>query len=182
MNTPQIEMLDAEMEHNTRMSVTPLLDAVTGFMQIAGQSTGKFDAQQAALYTGLQLEELSEKIEVLAAAAVEQHERDQLKSLATLLDLSAYSFKQGRFMGCFVRAEHDKLIDADFDAAWVSLGALLSVSPLAAEAVAHGTYTNLTKFPGGKCTRDANGKVVKPEGWQEPDFTPFVDQTYVNQP
>ena len=178
MDPTRIEMLDAEMEHNTRMSFTPLLDAVIGFMQIGGQSTGRFNPQQAALYMGLQLEELAEKVQVLRDSAVEMVDRNALDILYYSLCRHAEQFKAGRFMGCFTRADHDKLIDADFDSAWVSLGALVSTTPLPEEAVAHGTYTNLAKFPGGKAERDENGKIKKPAGWTPPDFTRFVDPAF----
>lgn len=171
-------MFDAEMEHKNRISFTPLVDAVVGFMQIGGQSTHRFNPQQAALYMGLQLEELAEKCEVLALAAVEQHERDIMDNMRSYLTLMSGLFKAGQFMGCFTRADHDKLIDADFDTAWVSIGAVVSTASLPEEAIAHGTYTNLAKFPEGKCERDANGKIQKPADWAPPDFTPFVDPAF----
>ncbi len=176
--TSALSMLDAEMEHKTRISFTPLTEAVFGFMQIGGQSTHRFNPQQATLYMGLQLEELAEKVEVLWAGAVESNEQSQLLSLLMELRTASLKFKSGRFMGCFTRADHDKLIDADFDLAWVSLGAIASTATRPEEAIAHGTYTNLAKFPEGKCVRDANGKIQKPAGWVPPDFTPFVDLAF----
>lgn len=171
-------MPGAEMEHKNRISFTPLVDAVMGFMQIGGQSTHRFNPKQATLYMGLQLEELAEKVEVLALAAVEKHERDDLTEMRDYLTSMADRFKAGHFMGCFTRADHDKLIDADFDTAWVSIGAVVSTAALAEEAIAHGTYTNLAKFPEGKCVRDANGNIQKPAGWAPPDFTSFVDPAF----
>lgn len=149
---------------------------VQDFMTKGGQTTSKFNARQACLYMGLQLEEMAEKVAVLMDGTLTASQREHLQVLHITLDKFAREFKAGMHEGDFLRADHAELIDADFDTAWVSIGALLSTALFPMDAIAHGTYTNLDKFRDG-CIKDANGKIKKPEGWQEPDFRPYVDPT-----
>ena len=163
-------------EGKTRESSVSLVDAVLRFMTLGGQSTGKFDAHQAGLYTGLQFEELAEKIEAIAEGAVTPSDKAHLLDLAVILRRFEQEFKRGHHYGAILRSTHAKIIDADFDIAFVSLGSLASVSPFPRRAVAHGVFTNLDKFRDGKVLRDEKtGKVLKPEGWVQADFTPYVD-------
>lgn len=154
-----------------------ITDAVMNFMQFAGQSVCKMNADQACLYTGLQLEELAEKIEVIMGGCVTQVRRDMLRQHHRALVAASEDFKAGLHTGDILRSNHADLIDADIDLAWVSLGALASTSKHPFGAIAHCTYTNLDKLRGGKCIRDANGKIQKPADWQAPDFTPYVDNS-----
>ena len=163
------------MNTETRESTVELVDAVHGFMQLGGQTTGKMNAEQACLYTGLQLEELAEKIEAISKGCLTEGESRSLRYLARTLNDYASEFKKGIHTGDILRANHADLIDADFDLAWVSIGALISVSPEPERAIAHGTFTNLDKFRDGKCVKDANGKIQKPADWQAPDFSAYVD-------
>lgn len=163
------------MNTETRESDVELVDAVHGFMQLGGQTTGKMNAEQACLYTGLQLEELAEKITVIAMGALTKTTRDSLFNFAAHMVRMATEFQKGLHAGDILRANHAELIDADFDLAWVSIGALISVSPEPERAIAHGTFTNLDKFRDGKCVKDANGKIQKPADWRAPDFTPYID-------
>jgi predicted HAD superfamily Cof-like phosphohydrolase len=160
-----------------RESEIELVDAVRGFMQIGGQTTGKMNAKQAALYTGLQLEEMAEKIEAIIGGAIFPEDKRHLDNLVVVLKKYADEFKQGHHMGAILRADHAELIDADFDLAWVSIGGVMSTAAEPERAIAHGTYTNLAKFPDGKCVRDANGKIQKPAGWTSPNFSDYTDQT-----
>lgn len=151
-----------------------LMTAVKRFMTIAGQTTVGFNARQASLYLGLQFEELSEKIKELASAAVEEHERVHLGNIGVMLESWGDMFKQGDFQGCLMRADRAALLDADYDIAFVSCGAMFSTSTDAFGAAHEGSRSNLDKFPGGVAIRDDNGKVVKPKDWQPPNFAKFV--------
>ncbi len=168
------------MNRIIRMFTGTFVDAVMRFMTIGGQTTGKFNARQACLYTGLQLEELREKIVEIQAGCVTSEAAQHLAPLIAMLAVYADEFKQGKHEGDILRANHEGLIDADFDLAWVSLGALASTSSSPHGAIAHGAFTNLDKFvqgPDGNLTalKDANGKIQKRPGWQPPDFSQFVD-------
>lgn len=158
-----------------RESEIGLVDAVDGFMRIAGQRTGKFDARQACLYTGLVLEEVGEMIDVIIGGTLTESQRAHLFPLSNMLHHFAKEFRDGMHEGDILRCNHAELLDAQFDTAWVAIGALMSTSAYPENAIAHGTFTNLDKFPDGKCLRDANGKVQKPPGWRAPDFTPYID-------
>lgn len=160
-----------------RESDKELVDAVSTFMTIGGQTTGKMNAKQAALYTGLQLEEMAEKIEAIIGGAIFPEDKQHLDKLVVVLKQYADEFKRGMHMGAILRADHAELIDADFDLAWVSIGGVMSTAAEPERAIAHGTHTNLAKFPDGVCIRDANGKIRKPPNWQAPDFSDYTDKT-----
>lgn len=163
------------MTYTSRENWTPLTQAVMTFMSLAGQSTDKFNARQACLYTGLQLEEMAEKIEVIMGGCLTTSQKEHLGALHSVLKLFAAEFRDGLHQGDILRCDHAELIDADFDTAWVSIGALASTSPSPGAAIAHGTHTNMDKFRGGIVQKDENGKVKKPADWQRPDFEPYID-------
>ena len=151
-------------------------DSVYNFMNQGGQTIGRFNARQACLYTGLQLEELAEKIDVIKSSTLTAAQRDHLGVLQSTLEMFAKEFKAGMHEGDMLRSQHENLIDADFDLAWVSLGALFSTSVVGMRAIAHGSYTNMEKFRDG-VIKDANGKIQKPAGWTPPNFLPYIDTT-----
>lgn len=158
-----------------------LIESVPEFMELGEQTTDRFNARQACLYTGLQCEELAEKIEAIMEGTLTPSQRDHLGVLANTLRIFSKEFKQGLHEGDILRSTHKDLIDADFDLAWVSVAAVFSSSIAGHRAIAHGTYTNMAKFPlvNGErvCIKDENGKIKKPEGWKPPDFSPYVDPT-----
>lgn len=158
-----------------RESAMNLVTAVRTFMRLGDQSTSRFNAPQACLYTGLELEEMGEKIAAIAEGAVTESARMRLLDFADVLKQWSEEFKRGDHHGSLLRATHSKLIDADFDIAWVAVGALMSTAAKPESAIAHGTFTNLDKFRDGQVLKDANGKIRKPADWREPDFTPYID-------
>lgn len=164
------------MTHDRR-NYTSLQAAVANFMQLGGQTTNGFNARQACLYMGLQLEELAEKVEAIRGGTMTPAQDQHLRVLQSTLEMFAREFKAGMHEGDITRANHADLIDADFDLAWVSLGALYSTAINGYHAIAHGTFTNMDKFRGGVCERDENGKIKKPADWIPPDFTSYVDPT-----
>lgn len=168
------------MNRKLRIFTGDIVQAIILFMRIGGQTTGKFNARQACLYTGLQLEELAEKIAVVQGGCVTAEASKHLSWLIAMLNQYADEFKQGKHEGDILRANHADLIDADFDLAWVSIGALASTSVAPLGAIAHGSFTNLDKFiedAKGELTalKDGNGKIQKRPNWQRPDFESFVD-------
>lgn len=160
-----------------RESDVEFIDAVRGFMQVAGQTTDKFNARQVSLYTGLELEEMAERIAVISQGCISPSEELRLKDLADLLHNWGNEFKAGKHEGNILRCDHAQLIDGQFDGAWVSTAACFSTSRDAEAAFRHGTFTNLDKFRGGVAIKDANNKVQKPADWQAPDFEPYTDKT-----
>lgn len=118
-----------ESDDANRECYTDLFNAVHGFMEAAGQSTGKFHARQATLYTGLVLEEVGEMIEVIMRGCVTDAQQAHLGILHNTLRRYAKEFRDGYHMGDILRCNHADLIDAQFDTAWVAVGALISTSP-----------------------------------------------------
>ena len=67
-------------------------------------------------------------------------------------------------------------LDACFDMIWVIVGYARSRGWDINEAWRHGAGTNLAKIDPttGLVRRREDGKILKPEGWKEPDFKQFV--------
>jgi len=74
--------------------------------------------------------------------------------------------------------ENDEVeqIDACFDLMWVVIGYMKSRGWDCNGIWDEGALSNLAKIDKatGKVIKRADGKVLKPEGWQEPDFTTFA--------
>lgn len=143
-------------------------------MKEAGQTVDTFNARQATLYVGLQLEEMAEKLGVISGGAVSMADRHLLSSTASALRQLSDRFKVGFHMGDVLRSRRDALLDADIDLAWASLGAAFSTSSDTYGAIAEVARANLDKFVDGKALRDKQGKVMKPAGWRPPNLEPFV--------
>lgn len=67
-------------------------------------------------------------------------------------------------------------IDACFDMIWVIVGFMKSRGWDCEEIWDEGAKSNLAKIDpvSGKVLKRSDGKVLKPEGWQKPDFSKFV--------
>lgn len=164
---------------------------VRRFTEAVGCTTDRFNVRQTALYIGLQLEEMAEKLEALGFTDKES----RLQIVARLREQSRY-FKDGRQDHLVEKADRAAMLDADIDLAWVTVGAALSSGADVLGAMREVAQANLDKlvecevcngeghFHSHPCTecggygavaiKDANGKVQKPEGWKAPDVTPFV--------
>lgn len=67
-------------------------------------------------------------------------------------------------------------LDACFDMMWVIIGYMKARGWDCEAAWEEGAQSNLSKIDPttGKVIRRADGKILKPEGWQPPDFSKFV--------
>jgi hypothetical protein len=182
--------------------VTDIIKAVQQFTEGVGCTTDRYNVRQTALYTGLQCEELGEKIEALYYG-LQSRKGDvaKLTRLEHLLDVLydvSQGMKQGEFDAAFERAERGEMLDADIDLAWVTIGSAFSQGADVRRAVAEVARANLGKLApcpvfacargertgGGKCgncngtglvaIKDSNGKVQKPAGWTPPNIEPFT--------
>lgn len=156
-----------------------LVDAIRLFMSIAGQYKGGPDVKTYGFYFGMQLEEMAEKLKAVAAAEPDAQQRAHMIELHTLMSHFALRFKEGHHLAALTFADQEELIDGDIDQAWVSLAAVHFIAKDGAAARAatyHVAERNLAKFPDGKVLRDANGKVLKPEGWTPPNHLPFLPE------
>ncbi len=168
------------------------VNAVRIFNEAVGQTTQEFNVRQTALCTGLQLEEMAEKLEaILGGDAPIVQDLNELSS----------SFKKGFCDEFILNADREAMLDADIDLAWVAIGSAFSQGADvfgACTAVFSANMDKLVECPlcGGKgwwfednlhddecemCSGrgvvaewDENGKVKKPEGWTPPDLKPFV--------
>lgn len=140
---------------------------VRRFTEAVGCTTDRFNARQTALYIGLQLEEMAEKLE--ACLQAETLLTNEIHNLSGM-------FKAGHMDHRVEAANRAAMLDADIDLAWVTIGSALSQGADVLGAMREVARANLDKFPGGVVTKDANGKVTKPDGWRAPDITPFVCQ------
>ena len=140
------------------------IQAVEKFVNAVSQTTDHFNVRQTALYTGLQVEELAEKLEAIGLSVWAKD----------LYDLSA-SFKVGHYDDMVSRADREELLDADIDLAWVTFGSSLSQGADVAGAFGEVVRANLAKVgPDGVVLRDENGKIQKPAGWTPPCLDKFI--------
>lgn len=128
------------------------------------------DVRQSAFYTGMQAEELAEK---LAAILPGHPVVNDLEALGLCLKDGTYDDAVRAALRTPAVAE--LMLDGDMDLIWVSIGAAYAGGADCAGAYAAVLDANWAKFPGGVVNRDpATGKVLKPEGWKAPDLTEFL--------
>lgn len=162
----------------TAPSGTPnLVDRVYEFNRI-GQVTppGHFNADRVGFYTGMQLEEMAETLEAIAAGHVDVLARIRLREFATAMDALGKEFKAGKHYGAVLRADREELLDGAIDVLVVTTGSMIYQTPKYARAIAAVLDANDAKFPDGVAIRDANNKICKPPSWVAPNLQPFVDQ------
>lgn len=156
-----------------------LLDAVHSFNR-RGQTVppdNTFNAERVCFHTGLQCEELAEKLLHIADGAVDGNERHILAFAAGQLDALGKDFKAGKHQGAVLRADREKLLDDDADMLVVSAGSAMFQTPFFRHAVDAVLGANDNKeWPDGTFHHNENGKIIKPEGWVEPDLSPFIVQ------
>lgn len=73
-------------------------------------------------------------------------------------------------------ADDTEMLDACFDMIWVIVGYARSRGWNMDKAWVEGAASNLSKIDPetGLVRRREDGKILKPEGWKEPDFKQFV--------
>lgn len=130
--------------------------------------------EHKALYIALVLEEVAELLENLEFRGW----GSLLKASRVGAELSELS-ELIRSKQCATVALHEKSLDAALDIAWVSLClARTLVGDRLPEAWAELHRSNITdKQVGGRFMKDGSGKVIKPDGWQPPDFDRFFGAT-----
>lgn len=152
------------MSNNTETFVAD----VRRFTEAVGCTTDRFNVRQTALYIGLQLEEMAEKLEAIGYAG------DAL--LVRLMKGTSSQFKSGSFDQLVETCgDREAMLDADIDLAWVTIGSALSQGADVLGAMREVARANHDKIgPDGSVIKDENGKVRKPAGWRGPDNSPFI--------
>lgn len=178
--------------------MTDIIKAVRTFTEAIGCTTDRYNVRQTALYIGLQLEEMKEKLEALDFGHV-HHSGGFYTSLMASLHHASGQFKSGEMDIAVQDADREALLDADIDLAWVTIGSALSQGADVEGAAGEVTRANMDKLTvchsfscargdridgkgqrancngtGLVAIKDENGKVKKPEGWRGPDISAFV--------
>lgn len=148
---------------------------VVEFNRLAG-GTGEFDSRKVALYVGLQLEEMAEKIDSIPDP------RNKLGNLRVALEYHSRLFKSGEFDALVESMEHKHRVDAldaDIDLAVVALGgacALGAEVEMAANEVMGSNMSKCVEDDNGNLTllKDENGKVIKSKNYFAPKLAHMV--------
>lgn len=130
-----------------------MFDAVKKFMEASGQTTDHINQDQIDLYSKLINEEISEMNEAWMELD------DALES------------------GELIRIQHclEHLLKEINDVIWVAAGFGYSFGLPLKEGMDQVASTNLAKTIDGKVRRDPEtGKVLKPEGWEPPDYHALI--------
>ena len=146
------------------MSETFVAD-VRKFAEAAGHTTDEFNVRQTALYIGLQLEEMAEKLEAVLGWE---------SSLAAGLQQQSGLFKEGHRDHLIAQADREAVLDADVDLAWVTIGSMLSQGADVTGAMNEVVRSNMSKMVDGKMVKDGNGKVIKGPDFSPPNLAPFI--------
>ena len=153
------------------MSETFVAD-VRKFAEAAGHTTGEFNVRQTALYIGLQLEEMAEKLESLLW--IFDHKIHPLDAVTELMNEASYEFKKGNYDNELAKVNREEMLDADVDLAWVTIGSMLSQGVDVTGAMNEVVRSNMSKMVDGKMVKDANGKVIKGTDFSPPNLAPFI--------
>jgi predicted HAD superfamily Cof-like phosphohydrolase len=80
------------------------------------------------------------------------------------------------FLNAYSNNDDVEMLDACMDMIWVILGFCHMKTFDIEGAWKEVTESNLSKinFETGKVIRRSDGKILKPEGWKEPDFSKFI--------
>lgn len=137
---------------------------VTDWIDAAQQ---KPSVRNVALYFGLCMEELIEGLE-----AIEVFDPIFHRTVGAMRYICA-NIKTGRHDCEFSRVSKVELLDAACDMQWVSTG-LAHMLGDAQGAFGEVVRSNYSKFEGGVCALDENGKVIKGPSYTKPDLEKFV--------
>lgn len=135
----------------------------------AGNTTDTLNVRQSALYVGLQVEELAEKLDAIG-----------LVSTAKVFDSIATTLKRGDHDVTVAHALADPkaraaMLDADCDLMVVSVGAAISQGADFPGAIRDVCASNDSKRDhDGMLKKDANGKIIKGAGYFAADMFPFI--------
>lgn len=137
------------------------------------------DVRQSAFYTGMQCEELAEKLAAIVG-----------EGASIVADLAALGnhFKQGELdkhveVALSDPVSAEAMLDGDVDLMFVSVGAGAAQGANVEAAYDTVTTANEAKrFPDGTYHRaKGTGKVLKPEGWQAPNLKAFLHPAILNR-
>lgn len=144
------------------------IDSVQQF-NIIGGNKNEFSPRKTAMYIGLQMEELAEKLESLP-------HNGEVLSMIEKIDAMATQFKKGDFDHLAENIDKIAALDADIDIAVVSVGAAHCLGADVKPAFAEVCDSNMSKFVldlhgNVVALRDANGKIQKGPHYFKPNLS-----------
>lgn len=176
--------------------MTNLIRNVRKFMRAAGDTTDHYNVRQTALYIGMQLEEMAEKLEAIPFAP------DFLRQNIINLYVLSEDFKSGSYDNELKYASQTGLLSADIYLAWATIGSTLSQGANVEGACREVASANMSKlmkckicegsepvtmnndFSIDRCeecnglglvpVKDKYGKVKTPAGILPPDVRQYV--------
>lgn len=112
----------------------------------------------------------------MEAASQNCPERPTDKNELSTLYATLISEEFAEFLEAYFRNDPEKEIDACFDMIWVIVGYMHSRGWNTDDIWTEGSLSNLRKIDKKtkKVIRRDDGKILKPEGWKEPDFGKFI--------
>lgn len=125
--------------------MTDIIQVVRQFTEAVGCTTDQFNVRQTALYIGLQLEEMTEKLEALEWGGI-NHTGGDFTTLIIRLKQASLMFKSGELDVAIHGADRAAMLDADIDLAWVTIGSALSQGADVEGAAGEVARANLSKL------------------------------------
>ena len=113
-------------------------------------------------------------VQVFMAAAGQTIAQENIPQSSLYHNLIVEEYSE--YIAAHNKKDDTEIIDACFDTIWVIVGYMLSRGWDLDRIWDEGALSNLKKIDKatGKVLKRADGKVLKPEGWQPPDFSKFV--------
>ena len=117
-------------------------------------------------------------VQVFMAAAGQDVPSQPMKFRSAQSELYKNLIKEEytEFVEAFDAKDDVEELDACFDMIWVIVGYMISRGWDRENSWDEGAKSNLSKIDPttGKVIKREDGKILKPEGWQPPNFTKFV--------
>jgi predicted HAD superfamily Cof-like phosphohydrolase len=157
-------MPENEMQEEPVLTTRDPIESIRHFNKLAGNTDDVYNVRQAALYFGLQAEELAEKFFTIG-----------LEQVGRTLDILGLELKTGVYDERIKFANRKNLLDDDADLFVVTVGSMLSQGADVVGALNEVCRANDSKiFPDGAMHRNEHGKIIKPDTFTPPDLSPFV--------
>jgi predicted HAD superfamily Cof-like phosphohydrolase len=138
----------------------------------------EFSPRFVAFHTGMQLEEMAEKLEAILKGCKTQNDTihaHMVERLRSEMDHMGKQFKQGTYDQIVSNGDRHGMLDADVDIQVVTIGGMMTAGNDIEGALGEVNRANLDKkFPDGTYHLDQNGKIQKPPGWKAPDLSSYV--------
>lgn len=131
----------------------------------AGNTSTVFNVRQTAFYTGLQCEELAEKL--VACGII---------GMAQVIEALGQDLKKGKYDDQIRYGDREEMVDGDADLLVVTIGSAMSQGVDFKQVMNRVIAANEAKrFDDGTLRKNEMGKIIKPEGWVAPDLSDLVN-------